>query len=162
MQRIRGTLGQLLTTVVLLVALANTKHIRATVELLEIRFHRIDVPKYTWGGSRKTLVIAVRYGCHYCEASQPFYGSLIKDAKDIPPTNLRIVFVAPDDMKMAMHAVPSTVTPDLVRANVLFPTWIEGTPTVVAVDEKGTIVRIWQGLLGPSQQDEVLQWMKSR
>jgi hypothetical protein len=35
-----------------------------------------SLPGYHWGDHRKTLVLAIRKGCHFCDASLPFYKRL--------------------------------------------------------------------------------------
>lgn len=35
-----------------------------------------QLPNYAWNSSPRTLVLAVRDGCHFCEESVPFYRKL--------------------------------------------------------------------------------------
>lgn len=35
------------------------------------------LPGYNWRSHAHTLVLALRYGCHYCEESAPFYRHLL-------------------------------------------------------------------------------------
>src|SRR5260370_30860197 len=51
---------------------------------------------YNWKAHDRTLVLALRNGCHYCEASMPFYRRLatLEQANQI---GVHLIAVFPDD-----------------------------------------------------------------
>jgi hypothetical protein len=122
---------------------------------------KVDIPGYTWQDSRETLVIAVRYGCHYCEASLPFYAKLWNLAGAVPRERLRILFISPDNEYLASRTLPPGIPMDSVRTSVIFPNWVVGTPTIIAINQTGTVVRVWEGMLNGVQEQEVLKILRS-
>src|SRR6266478_3492035 len=51
---------------------------------------------YNWKAHERTLALALRNGCHYCEASMPFYRSLAKLERS-NQLGAHLVAVFPDD-----------------------------------------------------------------
>jgi hypothetical protein len=41
-----------------------------------------QLPDYAWSSSPRTLILAVRDGCHFCEESAPFYQKLAELKKE--------------------------------------------------------------------------------
>lgn len=115
-----------------------------------------QLPGYSWGSYQKTLLIAIRAGCPYCEASMPFYRQL--DTRE--RSNMlraHVLVVMPDD--------PSTGGGLLRRDNLDVQTiydqrlgalGIEGTPTLLLLDSSGHIQRAWFGELTPTGEKDVL------
>jgi hypothetical protein len=54
------------------------------------------LPGYSWSSYRKTLVIAIRRGCPYCDASLPFYRRLGEQEKS-KMLRAHVLLVMPDD-----------------------------------------------------------------
>jgi hypothetical protein len=124
-------------------------------------FPAVFISGFRWQDSRDTLVIAVRYGCPYCEASWPFYSEIWAAGSAVPREHLRLIFVSPDNAYLASHTVPPGIPMDSIRSNVIFPIWITGTPTMMLVDQRGVIRDVWRGKLNRGQEQEVLQIVKS-
>jgi hypothetical protein len=113
---------------------------------------------YQWGPHNRTLVLALRYGCIHCDHNMHFYKQLQgqvqqSDAK----TSLLAVF--PDDAFGAQHDLDSHSLKDMpFLANVNFAALhVPGTPTLLLVNNKGTILQSWVGELSPREQDEVMK-----
>src|ERR671938_251056 len=54
---------------------------------------KVSLPGMDWGGSRKTLVMVLQKGCHFCSESAPFYQRLVRETSGQP--GLRLVAVLP-------------------------------------------------------------------
>jgi thioredoxin-related protein len=150
-----GTSRFMATAVLLACALAVLAF-KSIDERREMHSYQLDVPGYSWQDSRATLVIAVRYGCHFCEASLPFYKRLMEASNGVSANKLRIAFISPDNEYLAAHILPSWAPMDTVRSNVFFPPWITGTPTMILMDNKGKVDKVWVGVLNISQQRDVI------
>src|SRR5260370_38088217 len=59
---------------------------------------------YNWKAHDRTLVLALRSGCHFCEASMPFYRRLAKleESKQI---GVHLIAVFPDDPSVVRQVV---------------------------------------------------------
>jgi hypothetical protein len=112
---------------------------------------------YDWHAHGRTLVLALRNGCHYCEDSAPFYRKIaeMEQAGQIKYFHLVAIFPdSPDIVKqtlqsegLSLQAIPSTP----LR---IFK--VEGTPTAILADQNGHVIDSWVGELNSKQQDAVL------
>jgi hypothetical protein len=113
---------------------------------------------YRWEQHSRTLLMALRYGCVHCERNMELYREIeSKFGKGSAETQLLAIF--PDDAFVAqhdidehgLHGLPFLANVDFDKLHVL------GTPTLLLVDSRGTILRSWIGELSKQKQDEVLQ-----
>jgi hypothetical protein len=59
-----------------------------------------QLPNYAWNSSPRTLILAVRDGCHFCEESVPFYRKLAELKKEGRiNANLLMVYPRPAEQK---------------------------------------------------------------
>ena len=114
------------------------------------------LPGYSWSDHQKTLVLAIRKGCHYCDSSLPFYKQLSNLEKS-RTLHAHLVAVMPDDR--------TSVTADLLSGGVsieavfnqqLSSIRVAGTPTLFLVDAKGRIEQSWVGQLSPESEKDVI------
>jgi len=113
---------------------------------------------YQWGSHDRTLVLALRYGCIHCEHNMLFYKQLQgKVQQSDAKTSLLSVF--PDDAFVAQHDLDAHSLKGMpFLANVDFANLhVPGTPTLLLVNDKGTILQSWIGELSPREQDEVMK-----
>ncbi len=109
-----------------------------------------------WSRHRRTLVLALNSGCHYCQDSAPFYQRLAR-AKRPGADDLDIVAVFPNDVEAVRQLVKDE---GLVIRSVpevpLEKLGIVGFPTLLLVNGQGRVERTWVGLLTPRQELDVL------
>jgi thiol-disulfide isomerase/thioredoxin len=115
-----------------------------------------QVPGIDWSRHRRTLVLALNSGCHFCQDSTPFYQRLAQ-AQRPGVDDIEIVAVFPNDpeavrqlMKdegLALRSVPAVPLEKL---------GVAATPTLILVDSRGRVERTWLGLLTPREELEVL------
>jgi hypothetical protein len=114
------------------------------------------LPGYRWGDHPKTLVLAIRKGCHFCDSSLPFYKRLSGLEKN-NTLHAHLLAVMPDD--------PTAGTADLRAGGVSVDTLfnqplnsiqVSGTPTLFLVDAKGSIEHSWVGELTPQGEKDVI------
>ena len=124
------------------------------------RLTRLD--GWDWAAHDRTLVLALRKGCHFCEDSAPFYQRLLSEhSRDGSST--AIVAAFPD----AADAVEEVVQSEglHVRALAGIPPEklnVSGTPTLLLVDRRGTVLKVWIGMLSPREELEVMKALACR
>jgi hypothetical protein len=109
-----------------------------------------------WGKYNRTLVLAMRVGCEFCEKSAPFYRRLL-DLERKGEINAHIVAAFPDDSQstrtflasegMAKIDAVSGVSPSSLR--------VAGTPTAILVSNAGRVLKVWLGLLSQQGQENL-------
>jgi hypothetical protein len=118
------------------------------------------IPGVNWKANDRTLVLALKKGCHYCEDSMPFYRRLSKlSEQKALKANLVAVFPDPvadvDAVVKAEHltlqAVPSFPLPSLK---------VPGTPAMILADSSGRVLQDWIGLLSDRQEQELINTLQ--
>jgi hypothetical protein len=151
------SITQLLATAVLLICGGAWLGYHYLSQQLAMGSYTLTLPDHDWSTSRETLVIAVRYGCHYCEASFPFYSKLWRASRNRPKKDVKIIFISQENEYLAVHAVPGDIAADAVHPNIAFPSWVSGTPTIIAVSQSGRVTHIWRGVLNFREEEELLK-----
>jgi hypothetical protein len=119
------------------------------------RLARLD--GWDWGTHDRTLVLALRKGCHFCEDSAPFYQRLLVTQKQ-DGSATAIVAVFPDAAGAAKEVVQSEGLEIPALAGVpLEGLKVFGTPTLLLVDRSGTVLKTWVGVLSPREELDVIQ-----
>ncbi|HLJ88646.1 MAG TPA: hypothetical protein VKZ53_17635 [Candidatus Angelobacter sp.] len=115
-----------------------------------------SLQEYRWSDHDKTLVLALQVGCHYCEASMPFYGRLaqLQQSHRIHPNLLALM---PDENASGTQVLKSFGV-DIACAcgHPLSSMHIAGTPTLLLVNAQGRVERVWEGQLPSSGENEVI------
>jgi len=119
--------------------------------------HLAKIPGLDWNQHRRTLLLVLNTGCHYCQDSVPFYQKLAQ-AQRPDGDDLEIVAVFPNEAEMvhqfiahvglSIRSVPS-VALDRLR--------VDATPTLILVDQEGRIERAWVGILTSRQEMDLLK-----
>lgn len=107
-------------------------------------------------GKQPTLVLALRQGCHYCEASAPFYRNLARREAS-GELRCRLLAILPDggpavSAFMRSEGLTIATLPDVA----LPPLGVQGTPTLLLVDAHGNVVESWVGELSDTQREGVI------
>jgi len=104
---------------------------------------RINVPDVDWEQNKKSLVFFLKKDCVYCKSSAPFYRQLIEDASQ---RNVKWLAILPDSVEEGRTYVRSLELPiENVRSASLSSYKIPGTPSVLFVDNQGTVKSVWVG-----------------
>jgi thioredoxin-related protein len=118
--------------------------------------------KHDWRSHRKTLVLALRDGCHYCKDSASFYKRLSELERSDAIKDFHILAVFPD---------PSEIVSDLLKSEQLDldsissvdfeELGVTGTPTAVLVDQSGRVLELWVGELDDKGQQTLVNKLRS-
>ena len=116
---------------------------------------KLSFPDVNWEKSRKTLLLVLSTTCKYCTESAPFYQQLVKSKGG--REDVRIVAVLPQTPDEARKYLGDHgITVDQIRQAAPGAAYAKGTPTLISVDNTGSIVESWIGKLPPEKEAEVL------
>jgi thiol-disulfide isomerase/thioredoxin len=121
---------------------------------------KVSLPGVDWGANRKTLVMVLQKGCHFCAESAPFYQRLARETSG--QTGLRLLAVLPQRTDEAKEYLGSLSVPvqDVMQATP-DSLGVGGTPTLILVDDHGAVIKSWVGKLPADQEAEVLKTVRS-
>jgi hypothetical protein len=116
---------------------------------------QLSVPGVNWGESRKTVLVALSKGCHFCSESAPFYQQLTRELAE--RKDVRLIAVFPQEVGEAKKYLEGLGVPiGDVRQASLSTLGVGGTPTLIIVDKSGTVQQSWIGRLSSEREQEVL------
>ncbi len=108
-----------------------------------------------WSKSEKTLVMALSATCRYCTESVPFYQKLAE--QKIGRDNLRVIAILPQSVAEARkYLAENKITVDEIKQPDKDDSFAQRTPTLILVDNTGTVIESWTGKLPLSKETEVL------
>ena len=111
---------------------------------------------YNWKAHDRTLVLALRNGCHFCEDSMPFYRRLAKLERS-NGIGAHLIAVFPDDPAVVRQVVETQqLTIEVLPGVELGQVRVQATPTLMLVDQQGRVSKVWMGQLPASEEAEVI------
>lgn len=115
------------------------------------------LPSYSWQSNPQSLVLAIRKGCHFCEASMPFYRKLY-DLEKSNALKVKMIAVLPDSATDALDLLSTQKLsmPFISGANLPTLLSVSGTPTLILVDRNGKVEKTWVGQLNSAGEESVL------
>jgi len=115
------------------------------------------LPGYSWSRYPKTLVIAIRKGCPYCDASLPFYQRLGEQERS-NVLHAHVLLVMPNDASSgSKYLSRDDVEVQRIYGQRLGALRVSGTPTVLLLDSSGRIKRAWIGQLSERGEMDVMK-----
>ncbi len=116
---------------------------------------KVAIENVDWAKNGRTLLLVLQNGCHFCSESAPFYKTLVQNAAKRNEIHLVAVLPQPtDEGKKYLNDLGVSI--DDVRQAPLSALAIEGTPTLILVNNAGVASEIWIGKLKPDKEAEVL------
>jgi len=115
------------------------------------------LPGVDWAKNGRTLVLALSTQCHFCTDSLPFFQQVSKDSG----CHVKLLAVLPQNKSDSGQFLSNGgVRVDEVRQASMDSIGVRGTPTLLLVDEKGTVTDEWQGKLSHEQEEQVLSELR--
>ena len=114
---------------------------------------KVSLPGIDWSKSTRTVVLVLSTTCHFCSESAPFYEKLQQQK----PNDVRVVAVLPqplEDSRNYLNKLGVSVT-DVVQSS-LASVGVSGTPTLLLVDNEGSVTGSWVGKLSESEAAKVI------
>lgn len=137
-----------------------TREVSQSLEEPHIGDQLPSIPGIDWKSSDRTVILALKKGCHYCEDSMPFYRQLaeLSEQKALK-ANLVAIFPDPSaDVDALVKAENLSVK--TVPGVPLRSLKISGTPTVILADSSGRILQDWVGELTEHEQQQMLDTLQ--
>ena len=116
---------------------------------------KVSLPETDWTANNRSLVMVLQKGCHYCTESAPFYQRLAGAAQTWGKTKLVAALPGASNESEA-YLRELGVRVDAVRQVSPSSLGVRGTPTLLLVDDKGTVVEAWTGKLPAEKETQVL------
>lgn len=116
---------------------------------------RIALDGIDWSRSKRTLVLVASTQCAYCTQSAEFYRRLAVESLRFPESSVVAVF--PQPVSEAQKYLDSLGIPIVeVHQGALSQLGVRGTPTILAADSRGVLLRTWKAKLDPERENQVL------
>ena len=117
---------------------------------------QFSLPGANWSNHKQTLVLLLQKSCHFCVESAPFYQKLSTASRAQTQTRMLAVLPNPvDEAKNYLKELGIEIA-DIRQAD-LGALGVAGTPTIVLVNDQGTIIESWVGKLKPEEEEKILQ-----
>jgi thiol-disulfide isomerase/thioredoxin len=113
---------------------------------------KISLPGIDWSKSTRTVVLALSTTCHFCSESAPFYRKL----EHQKPNGVRLVavFAQPvEDSRDYLNKLGISLS-DVVQSS-LGSVGVSGTPTLLLIDNEGSVTDSWVGKLSDNEAAKV-------
>ena len=115
-----------------------------------------SLPGYDWKSHDRTLVLALRDACRFCEESIPFYRRLAELEKS-NQIDAHLIAVFPDDLAAVRQLVETQrLAVEAFPGIELSQVKVEGTPTLILVDRQGRVSKVWIGELAATEEADVV------
>ncbi len=116
--------------------------------------NRLDVQPVNWGSSSKNIVLVLSTTCKYCKASAGFYQRLARECED---RHIRTIALFPQTVEQSRAYLES----EGVRVTEIWQAEpgklkVQGTPTVLLVDNNCVVQHVWTGKLPANQEKDLL------
>ena len=120
---------------------------------------KFAITDVNWRGNGKTIVFALATTCHFCTESAGFYRELVQYCNS---HNIPTMAVFPQTAKEGLsYLADKGIKVNDVRQASFSTIQISVTPTLLLIDENGTVKRVWVGKLSPDDEKKVLSQLGS-
>lgn len=116
---------------------------------------RVDLTGVHLPTNRRTLILAMQVGCHWCEESAGFYRDLIRSDTNGP---VHLVAVLPQPIPQDEKFFNSLSLKFKDIRQVDFPRLkVYATPTLMLIGIDGRVEKIWMGMQSPNGEADVFK-----
>jgi len=123
---------------------------------------KISYQEINWSKNGRTLLFVLSTKCGFCEASTDFYRRVVQQKRS---TNNDIQFAAifPQDMEQSgLYLKEKGIGIQDVKQSMPFSVGANGFPTLMLIDNTGTVQKAWIGKLSKEAELEVLDQISRR
>lgn len=115
---------------------------------------KISLNDINWQANQKTLLLVLQKGCKYCTQSMSFYKTMVEKSKE---KGTKLVAVLPNSREESQQYLKENgVDIQEIRQAQLNTVNVQGTPTLILVNDKGEVSKAWIGKLLADQEQEVI------
>lgn len=113
---------------------------------------KLNLGDVDWSKDQQTLVMALSTTCHFCSESSAFYQKVARGR-----SNVRLLAVMPQTVNEAQKYLSDLgVTVDEIKQAQLNSIGVNGTPTLILVNNGGIVANTWVGKLTSAEESQVL------
>jgi thioredoxin-related protein len=120
---------------------------------------KLTTPAIDWTKNQQTLLFVLKKGCRFCDESAPFYQRLTKEFSTQSKTHFIALLPHSNDESKQYLKDKTVDIPDL-RQGSAESIGVPGTPTLLLVDNTGTVIEQWLGKLPAVQEEAVIFRLK--
>lgn len=112
-----------------------------------------NTPDLNFNSARRTLILVTSSHCHFCQRSMPFYKRLTSMAH---AAGVRVLGLATEDPEVNRDfLLQNGLYVDGVASVKANNVDVHGTPTLIIVDNRGTVIASWEGEIAPRKEKAV-------
>lgn len=116
---------------------------------------KLALPGVDWGKSDRTLLMVLSTNCRFCTESAPFYQQLAQEkAKRGRGSIVAVLPQGADEAKKYLD--DHGIGVDEIKQAAPNSIGVRATPTIILVDQTGSVVESWVGKLPTAQESAVL------
>lgn len=120
---------------------------------------KLAVKDTSWRSNGRSIVLALSTTCHFCKESSGFYQKVVRLAQQ---QHLHTIAVFPQPIPEAQaYLSKQGFTVDEIKQAELSSLSIGGTPTLLLVDDSGSVRNVWIGKLSAEKEKELLAKLAS-
>jgi hypothetical protein len=113
---------------------------------------KISLAGVDWSKSSRTLLLALSTTCHFCTESAPFYQKLQQQKRQ----DVRLLALLPQPLQESRSYLDKLgVKVDELTQSPLSSVSASGTPTLMLIDNQGTVIDSWVGKLPDDAAEKV-------
>ena len=107
---------------------------------------RVALQHVNWAGNKLTVVFALSTECHFCSGNAALYRSIV-DSLRATHNGVTVALLPQQVVLSRQYLSALNVTPDQVVQNSIAAVGARATPTIIAVDSQGRVLKSWVGRL---------------
>ena len=117
---------------------------------------KVSLPGVDWSNNNQTLLLVLQKGCHFCTESAGFYQRLVRETAG--RGSVHLIAVLPQESDEGKKYLDDLgVTIEEVKQAQLDSIGVQGTPTLILVNNQGVVITSWVGKLTADGEAEVLR-----
>ena len=119
---------------------------------------KVSLPGVDWSNNDQTLLLVLQKGCHFCTESAEFYQRLVRERGTV-----HLIAVLPQTLDEGRKYLDELgVAIEEVKQAKLDSISVQGTPTLVLVNNQGAVITSWVGKLNADGEAEVLRRLQGK
>jgi thioredoxin-related protein len=120
---------------------------------------KVDLSMIDWAKNKNTLLLVLSKDCRYCTDSIPFYKKLNQETAQ--SEKVKLVAVFPQDVSTAKEYLQSHgLNLNDVHQVSVNDVGVQGTPTMLLINDKGEVAGTWFGKLFEPDENKVIERLK--
>ena len=122
---------------------------------------KVSYADINWAKNGRTLLFVLSTQCGFCNASTDFYKQTVHEKQSV--NGIEFVALFPQDINQSKQYLKDRgIGIQDVRQSMPFSVGASGFPTLMVVDNSGTVQQAWVGKLSKEKELEALEQMRRK